>query len=91
MWILCNNFGKKRAKLKFHGSVPGPEISRYGLKSFFCIAIWNSPGVLHNRFLEKSLTLISTTADKNRSHCEKTAKACGPLLLQDTTRRQKSI
>ncbi len=65
----------------------------------FLYIVWNFSGVLHNQFVEKSLTEIpdmnyhklTQVSNKYRSHCGKTPISCGPLLLQDNTRKQKTI
>ncbi len=54
---------------------------------------------LHDQFLEKSPTetpdvnnhILTHAADKYRFHYDKTTKNCGPLLLQDIARKQKTI
>ncbi len=47
------------AYLNPHDSVQWPRVNRYGLKYFLGIFL-DSVGVLHDRLLEKSMTLIST-------------------------------
>ncbi len=71
-----------------------PRVSRYELKSFLTIS-WNPSGVIHDRLLEKSLKvtldvyyhLLTLVADKYRSHYNKTAQGCEPLLMQDYARK----
>ncbi len=86
MWILCNQEGEKQAYLKPHDSIQQPRVSAYGL---------NSSGVLHDRPLEKSLTVVldgyyhelTQVADKYHSHYKRGVKSSGPLLLQDNARK----
>ncbi len=88
MWVLRNNNGEKWTFLKAHDFVPRPRVSWFGLKSFHCI-FWNISVVLHDRLLGKDLTVTSDVhyqtlthvADEYRSHYDKTAKSCGPLLI----------
>ncbi len=80
MLILCSNYGEKRAYLKPHDSMQRLRVSKYNMKPFICI-FWNSPGVLLDKRLEKSLTVTSdlschkltNIADNYRSLYNKTA------------------
>ncbi len=94
MCILCNNYGKNLAYLKFPDSVQRPRVSRYGLKTLLCI-FWNSSGVLHDRVSDMSLMAtpyvkyhkLTKVTNKYCSHYDNTSENCGPLRLEDKARK----
>ncbi len=86
-----------RANLKPHGSVLRPRVNKFGL--IWALIFWNTSGVLHKRFLEKSLTVtkgiyylkLTHIADQYCSHYDRTAKSCGLILLQDNAVSPRQI